>query len=66
MTRREGTERSVVVAHGTNHVLGQDLGAVLGIIEEIVPAHRPERTDLALRDGRSAERVVGILEEHHG
>ena len=45
LTLRSETERPVTVTHGTNHVVGQDLGAVLEVIEGIVSGLLPKPTD---------------------
>jgi UDP-N-acetylglucosamine 2-epimerase (non-hydrolysing) len=66
LTLRDETERPVTVTDGTNHVVGQDLGAILEVIENIVSGSPPEAHRPPLWDGRSAERVVGILEERYG
>jgi UDP-N-acetylglucosamine 2-epimerase (non-hydrolysing) len=66
LTLRDETERPITVTQGTNHIVGQDLRAVLEVIEKIVSAPLPQRRRPRLWDGRSAERVVGILEQRYG
>jgi UDP-N-acetylglucosamine 2-epimerase (non-hydrolysing) len=66
MTLRDETERPVTVTHGSNHIVGRDLGAILGVIEGIMSGPPPEAHRPPLWDGHSAERVVGILEERYG
>jgi UDP-N-acetylglucosamine 2-epimerase (non-hydrolysing) len=66
LTLRDETERPVTVSEGTNHIVGQDLEAILDVIKGLdsTPPPRPHRPPLW--DGRSARRVITILEERYG
>jgi UDP-N-acetylglucosamine 2-epimerase (non-hydrolysing) len=65
LTLRPNTERPVTMTHGTNTVLGDDLGAVSGLVEEILAGRYKTGRPIPGWDGRAAERIVAVLEERY-
>jgi len=63
LTLRKNTERPVTITHGTNQLC--DLEDVASRAEEILLGTMPDPKSIELWDGRTAERIVGILREMH-
>jgi UDP-N-acetylglucosamine 2-epimerase (non-hydrolysing) len=66
LTLREETERPVTVTEGTNLVVGRDKVAILDAIGKIATGGRVEPRRPRLWDGKTAQRIVRILEESYG
>jgi UDP-N-acetylglucosamine 2-epimerase (non-hydrolysing) len=62
LTLRERTERPVTVTHGTNRVVGTDREKIIAAWDQI-DAQRVLQQTPPLWDGRSASRIVDVLEE---
>ena len=62
LTVRDSTERPVTVTVGTNTVVGRDAGCLREAIESVLAgAEHPGRRRPDLWDGRSGERIAGVL-----
>ncbi|MCB0322938.1 MAG: UDP-N-acetylglucosamine 2-epimerase (non-hydrolyzing) [Bdellovibrionales bacterium] len=64
LTLRENTERPVTVSHGSNQIVGTELGRVVAALEQVLQCPQQNRT--ASRrpefwDGKAAERSVDAL-----
>jgi UDP-N-acetylglucosamine 2-epimerase (non-hydrolysing) len=59
LTLRQNTERPVTVTHGTNQLC--ELAHLKRKVDEILQGHVPQRKEIELWDGRTAERIVKIL-----
>lgn len=60
LTLRQNTERPITVSHGTNQLC--ELTQLKRKIDGILQGHVPQRKDIELWDGRTAERIVKILQ----
>jgi UDP-N-acetylglucosamine 2-epimerase (non-hydrolysing) len=65
LTLRNSTERPVTVTAGTNHVVGLDGRAIIGVIEDICAGRRFDPVRPRLWDGRTSQRIVRILERRY-
>jgi UDP-N-acetylglucosamine 2-epimerase (non-hydrolysing) len=63
LTIRKNTERPVTITHGTNQLC--DLEDVVTRTEELLLMTMSGPKQIELWDGRTAERIVGILREMH-
>jgi UDP-N-acetylglucosamine 2-epimerase (non-hydrolysing) len=61
ITLRANTERPVTIRHGSNTLVGEDLGAAWDAIEEVLAGRYKKATPIEGWDGRAAERVVDVL-----
>ena len=66
LTLREDTERPVTVTEGTNLVVGRDKEAILDALGRIASGAWGGPRRPRLWDGRTARRIVRILEESYG
>jgi UDP-N-acetylglucosamine 2-epimerase (non-hydrolysing) len=64
LTFRPNTERPVTITMGTNRLLGEDPELILPAVREILQSpYPPPGEDPPLWDGRTAPRIVKIMEE---
>lgn len=63
LTLRENTERPVTVEVGTNTVIGADIKLLLRKVNEILAGKYKQGKIPKYWDGKTAERIVGILEK---
>jgi len=63
LTLRKNTERPVTITQGTNQLC--DLEYVASRAEDILLGTMPDPKSIELWDGRTAERIVGIMREMH-
>jgi len=61
LTVRKNTERPITITHGTNQLC--ELDDVKRKTEEIVQGHVEKKKDIELWDGKTAERIVDILQD---
>lgn len=61
LTLRQNTERPITVTHGTNQLC--ELADLKQKIDEILQGRVPQRKDIELWDGRTAERIVKIMQD---
>lgn len=61
LTVRKNTERPITITHGTNQLC--DLDDVKRKTEEIIQGHVERKKDIELWDGKTAERIVDILQD---
>lgn len=61
LTMRDNTERPVTVVRGTNTVVGTDRDLILSKIKEIIEGKYKKGKAIGLWDGRTAQRIVKIL-----
>jgi UDP-N-acetylglucosamine 2-epimerase (non-hydrolysing) len=61
LTVRENTERPVTVTHGSNVLVGRDLGLMRRELEAVLQGRPPRGGPVPLWDGRAAERVADAL-----
>ena len=66
LTLRTNTERPVTVTAGTNRVVGQDPAAIWAAVNEILDRPMPVPAPPEKWDGRTAERIVRVIEEFVG
>ena len=59
LTVRKNTERPITITHGTNQLC--EFSQLMPKINEILQGHTPQRTNLELWDGKTAERIVNLL-----
>jgi len=62
LTMRNNTERPSTVIEGTNTLVGNDRRKILALVEEILTGHYKKGVIPPLWDGRTAQRVVNIIE----
>jgi UDP-N-acetylglucosamine 2-epimerase (non-hydrolysing) len=63
LTLRANTERPVTVTEGCNRVVGQDPQTIWAAVEEILGQKKPASRVPEKWDGRTAERIVRVIEE---
>jgi UDP-N-acetylglucosamine 2-epimerase (non-hydrolysing) len=63
LTLRANTERPVTVTAGTNRVVGQDPEAIWAAVNAILDRPMPAPSPPEKWDGRTAERIVRVIEE---
>lgn len=63
LTLRVNTERPVTVTHGTNTIVGDDLGRALALVGDIVEGRYTKGGAIDGWDGHAAERITQILVE---
>jgi len=61
LTLRPNTERPITVAIGTNRVIGSEPGRVVAEVDRILAGDAPRGAIPLLWDGRTAERIAGVL-----
>lgn len=61
LTVRENTERPITITHGTNQLCR--FNELQGKVEEILSGRAPQRKELELWDGKTAQRIVALLGE---
>ena len=61
LTLRDGTERPITVAEGTNILVGSDKKRILDEAHRILDGHPKQGRCPDLWDGKAAERIVAIL-----
>jgi len=62
LTLRDNTERPVTITHGTNRLAGTNPPQILRHVRRLLEGDRPPRRVPPLWDGRSAERLLTVLE----
>lgn len=62
LTLRENTERPITLSRGTNRLVGTDPSAILRAVSRLLRGDLPKRRIPPLWDGRSAQRLLRILE----
>ncbi|MBU1701156.1 MAG: UDP-N-acetylglucosamine 2-epimerase (non-hydrolyzing) [Candidatus Eisenbacteria bacterium] len=64
LTFRPNTERPITISMGTNRLLGEDPRKILPAVREILKQpYPPQAEDPPLWDGKTAPRIVKVLEE---
>lgn len=66
LTLREETERPITVTLGTNHVVGRDVDRILAVIDKVCSGEQAVGNRPPLWDGKTAERIVRVLEREYG
>jgi UDP-N-acetylglucosamine 2-epimerase (non-hydrolysing) len=61
LTVRPNTERPVTCTHGTNRLVAPNRGALVEAAGEALKTGRPQSAGIERWDGRTAERIVGVL-----
>lgn len=61
MTLRDSTERPETITHGTNELLGTDIGAIKPAMKKLFSGTWKRGVDIQLWDGKTAERIVNHL-----
>jgi UDP-N-acetylglucosamine 2-epimerase (non-hydrolysing) len=64
ITVRKNTERPITLTLGTNHLIGNDMGQLSSIVEDILIGKVKKGIIPPLWDGKSSERIADILEQH--
>ena len=62
LTLRDNTERPITITHGTNRLIGSDVGAIVPHLDSVLAAPMPRVSSPPLWDGSTATRIVDILE----
>jgi UDP-N-acetylglucosamine 2-epimerase (non-hydrolysing) len=62
LTVRDNTERPVTVSVGTNQLIGTDLKKVEKAAEQVLSGNKKKGGMPELWDGRTAERIIEIIE----
>ncbi len=66
LTVRENTERPITIDMGTNKLVGTDPSRILREAKLVLETEHSERRIPPLWDGKTAERIADVLEEHMG
>lgn len=61
LTLREGTERPITVAEGTNELVGTAAERIVGAARRVLNGEAPSGRRPYLWDGKTAERIVSVL-----
>lgn len=64
LTLRDNTERPVTIQMGTNRLVGTDPEAAVRAAEEVLAERPPVPAMPPLWDGKAAERIAAILDDH--
>jgi UDP-N-acetylglucosamine 2-epimerase (non-hydrolysing) len=64
LTLRDNTERPVTIRVGTNRLVGTDPEAAVRAAEEVLAERPPVPAMPPLWDGKAAERIAAILDDH--
>lgn len=64
ITLRENTERPITVTEGTNTIVGTDTDKIRRAVDEVLSNGGKAGCIPEYWDGRAAERIVAVLEEH--
>jgi UDP-N-acetylglucosamine 2-epimerase (non-hydrolysing) len=62
LTLRENTERPMTLTHGTNRLAGTSAENILRHVRRLLDGDRPPKRVPSLWDGRSAQRLLQVLE----
>jgi UDP-N-acetylglucosamine 2-epimerase (non-hydrolysing) len=62
LTLRDNTERPVTISQGTNRLAGTDSKKILRHVRRLLDGDRPPKRVPPLWDGRSAQRLLAVLE----
>ena len=62
LTLRANTERPITVNQGTNRIVGSDVEAVWSAAQDVLARPMPKVSAPEYWDGRSAERIVAVIE----
>jgi UDP-N-acetylglucosamine 2-epimerase (non-hydrolysing) len=62
LTLRENTERPVTLTQGTNRLAGTNPRKILSHVRRLLDGDRPPKRVPPLWDGRSAQRLLQVLE----
>ncbi len=62
LTLRDNTERPITITQGTNRLVGSDPERIVAEVRASLDGPRPGGRVPRLWDGRSAERIVEVLE----
>jgi UDP-N-acetylglucosamine 2-epimerase (non-hydrolysing) len=66
LTMRENTERPVTITEGTNILVGTEPDRIVGEVQRVLAGKSKAGRVPELWDGRAAERIVRILQQHMG
>jgi len=61
LTLRASTERPITIEEGTNRLLGDDPGAILPAVEQLLRDGSPPARSPRLWDGRAGDRIAKVL-----
>lgn len=63
LTLRQNTERPITIAEGTNYLVGNDPGAIVRAVDEVMTSGGKTGRQPELWDGRAGERIALVLEQ---